>query len=89
MEPKLAGNSSPLAGERGWTGTDDGQVEGSWGQTQVALGRAGVGRGDRLEIRFDFGRDGCNGLKGWYVDNVKVLACKKKNGRVAGRSTPD
>ena len=89
MVPARGGNSNPLSGERGWTGTDGGEVAGSWGQTQVALAKAGVGRGDVLEIRFDFGRDGCNGLKGWYVDNVKVLSCKKKNGRVAGRSTQD
>ncbi len=89
METQQAGNTSPLAGERGWTGTDGGEVEGSWGQTHVALAKAGVGKGDRLEIRFDFGRDGCNGIKGWYVDNVKVLSCKKRDGRVTGRSARD
>lgn len=86
LERRRAGNSNPLAGQRGWTGTDGGQVSGSWGQTQVALAKAGVRRGDRVKIRFDFGRDGCNGLTGWYVDNVKVLSCKKRNGRVPGRN---
>lgn len=89
METAEAGNTNPLAGERGWTGTDGGEVSGSWGRTQVALGRAGVGRGDVLEIRFDFGRDGCNGVEGWYIDNVKVLACKKRDGRVSGRARED
>ena len=78
---------SVVSGDGG-PGTDGGEVAGRQ-ITQVALAKAGVGRGDVLEIRFDFGRDGCNGLKGWYVDNVKVLSCKKKNGRCAGRSTQD
>ena len=85
LAPAAAGNTSPLAGERAWSGADDGQVEGSRGQTQVLLARAGVGRGDRLEIRFDFGRDGCNGLTGWYVDNVRVLACRKTDRRATDR----
>ena len=31
--------------------------------------------GDTIQIRFDIGRDGCGGIDGWYVDNVKVVVC--------------
>jgi len=72
------GNSNPLAGQAAFTGTNGGQVFGSWGKSLIRLADAGVHKGDRIKIRFDFGRDGCNGVDGWYVDNVKVVVCKKK-----------
>ena len=28
-----------------------------------------------MQLRFDIGRDGCGGIDGWYVDNVKVEVC--------------
>ena len=31
--------------------------------------------GDSVKFRFDMTRDGCNGVEGWYVDNVKVEVC--------------
>lgn len=74
------GNSNPMAGEAAWTGTDGGVVSGSWGESQVNLTKAGVSKGDTVQIRFDFGRDGCNGVDGWYVDTVKVVVCQKKGG---------
>jgi hypothetical protein len=67
-----------MEGEAAWSGTNGGEVFGSWGQTQIRLKKAGVGAGDKFKIRFDFGRDGCNGVDGWYVDNVKVVKCLKK-----------
>ena len=78
------GNSNPMEGEKTFTGTNGGEVFGSWGESQIKLRAAGVGKGDRFKIRFDFGRDGCNGVDGWYVDNVKVLRCiKKGNNKLA------
>ncbi|GAA2144198.1 hypothetical protein GCM10009844_17470 [Nocardioides koreensis] len=74
------GNTNPLAGEPGFTGTDGGEVFGSWGKSIVDLKKAGAGKGDRIKIRFDMGRDGCGGIDGWYVDNVKLVVCKKKHG---------
>ena len=72
------GNTNPLAGEDGFTGTDGGEVFGSWGESQVNLGRVGVLPGDSIRLRFDFGRDGCGGLDGWYVDDIEVSTCKAK-----------
>ena len=65
------GNTNPLAGQWAWTGTDQGTLSGSWGQSQIELGSF-VSPGDRITVTFDFGVDGCNGAVGWYVDNVRV-----------------
>ena len=73
-----AGNTNPLAGEAGFTGTDGGEVTGSWGESQIDLTMIGVKPGDSIQLRFDFGQDGCTGVDGWYVDDVKVLTCKSK-----------
>jgi hypothetical protein len=70
------GNSDPLAGQPAFSGTDGGSVSGSWGQSQIDLAAAGVKPGDTIRLRFDLGMDGCNGLSGWYVDNVTVYTCK-------------
>ena len=69
------GNTNPLAGQPGYTGTDGGEVFSSWGQSQVDLTLAGVKAGDSIVLRFDFGMDGCTGVDGWYVDDIKVRAC--------------
>ncbi|MGZ6752111.1 MAG: M4 family metallopeptidase [Nocardioides sp.] len=71
------GNTDPLAGQAAFTGTDGGQVHGSWGTSVVDLAKAGAHAGDKVKFRFDLGRDGCGGVDGWYLDNVKVVVCKK------------
>ena len=71
------GNTNPLAGEDGFTGTDGGVVTGSWGQSQVDLGALGAEPGDTIQLRFDIGRDGCGGIDGWYVDNVTIAHCEE------------
>jgi Zn-dependent metalloprotease len=75
------GNTNPMAGQQAFSGTDGGQVTGSWGQSQINLAAVGVMPGDTIRLRFDFGMDGCAGIDGWYVDDVKVRACniKKQN----------
>ncbi|WP_169570659.1 M4 family metallopeptidase [Nocardioides insulae] len=74
LETAAAGNTSPMAGEIAWTGTDGGELTGSWGTSIVDLS-AVAQPGDTVQIRFDMGRDGCNGIDGWYVDNVSVESC--------------
>lgn len=73
-----AGNTNPLAGQPGFTGTDGGSLFGSWGQSQINLAMIGVKPGDIITLLFDFGMDGCTGNDGWYVDNVTVAACNTK-----------
>ena len=68
----VSGNTNPMAGEWAFTGTDQGSFNGSWGQSQVDLLLLAE-PGDTIVLRFDFCVDYCNGVEGWYVDNVKVL----------------
>jgi len=73
-----AGNTNPLAGESAFSGTDGGEVYGSWGTSQINLKALGLKPGDTFRIRFEFGRDGCGGIDGWYVDNVQLVYCNQK-----------
>ncbi len=78
LATEAAGNTNPLAGEAGFTGTDGGKVTGSWGQSQVDLAALDAQPGDTLRLRFDIGRDGCGGIDGWYVDNVTISTCEEE-----------
>ena len=69
------GNTNPLQSQRGWTGTDGGSLGGSWGESQINLGALGVVGGSTVQLRFDFGNDGCTGIDGWYVDDVTLFLC--------------
>ena len=73
-----ATNTSPLAGEVAFTGTDGGKLRSIWGQSQIDLSKVGVTPGSMVQLRFDFGRDGCGGVDGWAVDNVTISTCKTK-----------
>ena len=78
LQTAAAGNTNPLAGQPGFSGTDGGSLFGSWGQSQINLTTLGVVPGDNIRLRFDMGMDGCTGNDGWYVDNVTVAACNAK-----------
>jgi hypothetical protein len=78
------GNTNPMAGQVAFTGTDGGEVTGSWGESQINLSELRLGPGDRFRLRFDMGRDGCGGINGWYVDNIRVTVCVRAAGRPAG-----
>jgi hypothetical protein len=73
------GNTNPLAGQDGFTGTNPGHAFGSWGTSVVDLTAAGAESDSVVQLRFAIGRDGCgSGIEGsgWYVDNVRVDGCK-------------
>ena len=64
-------NTNPLAGQPAFSGTDGGNVFGSWGQSQIRL--ASNLAGHTIQLRWDFGNDGCTGaLYGWFVDDVRL-----------------
>jgi hypothetical protein len=67
------GNTNPLAGEPSFTGAG-----GQWGTSLVDLS-ALASADDTLEVRFDFGKDGCTGVDGWYVDDFEVFHCPDSN----------
>ncbi len=74
INPAGLGNTNPLEGQPGFTGTDGGSVISQWGQSQIDLSSY-AGPGDAVQLRFDFGTDGCGGVDGWYVDNVQLNYC--------------
>ncbi|MFZ1218328.1 MAG: M4 family metallopeptidase, partial [Chthoniobacterales bacterium] len=71
----VGNNTGPNPGEDAWTGTNlGGAILGSWGTTVANL--ASVAQpGDTINIRFTWSQDGCNGVQGWYVDNIRVFQC--------------
>ncbi len=70
------GNDNPMASEQAFTGTNGGSVGGSWGQSQITL--TGIAAaGDSIKLRFEMGLDGCNGVIGWFVDDLQVYACSE------------
>jgi Zn-dependent metalloprotease len=71
-----AGNTNPLAGQPGFSGTDGGEIGGSWYESRVDLSNY-AGPNDIIQLRFDFGMDGCTGLIGWYVDDIHVYSCSE------------
>jgi hypothetical protein len=75
LATEAAGNTNPLAGEDGFTGTDGGKIVSDWGTSIIDLEAAGVAVGDTIKVRFSIGRDGCGGVVGWFVDNVRVTTC--------------
>lgn len=74
MATAAAGNTSPLAGEPGFSGSDGGAVAGSWGRSIVNLAPY-ANPNDKVKLRFELGNDGCGGTFGWYLDDVMVYRC--------------
>jgi uncharacterized repeat protein (TIGR01451 family) len=70
-----AGNTNPKQGQRAWSGTDGGAVDGTWGVVVVDLSLAGVTGGHTVKLRYDQSQDGCGGRFGTYIDNLKLSAC--------------
>lgn len=70
-----SGNDNPLKGQAAFTGTDGGSVSGSWGQSVIDLSAIGVVSGSNIKFRFEMGTDGCNGIEGWYLDEIYVYNC--------------
>jgi subtilisin-like proprotein convertase family protein len=68
-------NTNPKAGEEAFSGTNPNEQSGDWGQSQIDLAAAGAAPGDSVQLRWEFGQDGCNGNDGWYLDLVQVFSC--------------
>lgn len=68
-------SDNPLKGQRAFTGTDGGSLGGSWGQSVVDLSKIGITSGANIKFRFELGTDGCNGIEGWYLDEIYVYNC--------------
>lgn len=69
---RSTGNTNPMAGEEAWSGTSADGAD--WGDSLVDLSSL-ASAGDSVQFRFDFGKDGCSGVEGWYVDDFELLNC--------------
>jgi hypothetical protein len=71
-------SNNPNGGEFAWNGADINAPSGSpparWGTTVVDLA-ALAKAGDKVQLRFKFTQEGCNGRVGWYVDNIRAFSC--------------
>jgi len=70
-------NDNPLATEEAFTGTDQGSVSGSWGQSIINLSSIGVVANSTIQFRWEMGTDGCNGRIGWYLDEIVIYNCSQ------------
>lgn len=75
LKEKLDLNDNPLASQPAFTGPDG--MPGSWKQAHIKLlGLAAAGA--TIRLRFDFGVDICDGVTGWYVDEVEFYSCSEE-----------
>jgi len=74
LKSGLQGNTNPLSSQPAFSGADGGSLGGSWGQSQIDLSNLAT-PGDVIELRIELGYDACNGLEGWYIDDLQFYAC--------------
>ena len=74
VNPGGNASTNPKAGQQSWTGSNQLNGIGSWGTTIVNLAEM-VAPGNTIKIRFTYSQDGCNGVDGWYVDNIRLYNC--------------
>jgi bacillolysin len=74
VNPGGSASTDPKASEFAWTGANISTGTGSWGTTIVDLSTLAQ-PGDTVQLKFDFGEDGCGGANGWFVDNIRVFNC--------------
>jgi bacillolysin len=71
-------NTNPMMGEEAFSGIDQGAYDYSqWGVTIVNLSILGVGPNSNLKLRWELGSDGCNGITGWFVDDIVIYNCSE------------
>jgi Zn-dependent metalloprotease len=75
LNATAVGNGNPIQGQPAFSGTDDGHITGSWGQSQIDLTSIGLVAGDSIRFRWEMGTDGCGGQDGWYIDDIRVYTC--------------
>jgi hypothetical protein len=63
-------NDNPYAGQVTFSGAD-----GQWSTSLIDLGTY-VSGGDTLEVRFDFSKDRCFGITGWFIDDFEIYHCE-------------
>ncbi|MCB0446908.1 MAG: M4 family metallopeptidase [Gelidibacter sp.] len=75
LNSTIQGNDNPMQGQASFTGTDGGSLTGSWGKSVVDLSSIGVTANSTLQLRWELGTDGCNGARGWFLDDIVIFNC--------------
>ncbi|WP_298313452.1 M4 family metallopeptidase [uncultured Aquimarina sp.] len=83
LKTAAEGNDNPLQSENAFTGADEGSNTGSWGRSLIDLSSIGVNDNSTIQFRFEMGTDGCNGLFGWYIDEIMLFNCAQTTLSVA------
>jgi len=68
-------NDNPLANTFAFHGTDDNSTSGTWGRSIVDLNAAGLAAGNEVQLRWVLSHDGCDGMLGWYLDDIQIGFC--------------
>lgn len=63
------GSTNPNAGQIAFSGADS-----NWGTSLIDLGTM-VAPGDTLQVKFEFSKDWCYGITGWWIDDFEVYHC--------------
>ncbi|MEM6989305.1 MAG: M4 family metallopeptidase [Myxococcota bacterium] len=72
-------SDNPLSGEGAFSGSDVASPTGTWVESVVNLDEF-TDPGDTIALRFDFGVNECDGLFGWYLDDIRVTWCSVVTG---------
>lgn len=71
------GNNNPIAGQPAFSGGDPGNNNS--GRSIIDLSTLATG-GQTVRFRFNFGKDRCVGVNGWFVDDFELYQCPNTNG---------
>jgi hypothetical protein len=71
------GNSNPMAGQPAFSGGNPGNNNS--GRSIIDLSSLVTG-GQTVRFRFDFGKNACGGVTGWFVDDFDLYHCPVANG---------
>ena len=70
-------NNNPMVSQEVFSGLDENSYDSVWGQSVINLTDLGVVPNSTLQLRWEFGSDGCNGKDGWYIDEIIVYNCSQ------------
>ena len=67
-----------MMGEEAFSGIDQGSYDySSWAVTVVNLSILSVGPNSSIKFRWELGSDGCNGITGWFLDDIVIYNCSE------------
>lgn len=71
----IQSHSNPMHLKSVYTGTNNNSISGNWATSHIDLGFLNFDIGDELRFRWELGTDACDGLNGWYIDDIRLGWC--------------